>query len=426
MNIPGQICRGTKFGEAIFNICSKPFYNIFIESGTWNGLGTTKLLVDATEKNALASIYSIEANKQMHSIALQNWANKPARLQLLYGRLAETMMSKQAILSHPLFPAIRGHYDLHYDQDVRDFATAPLIFDLPRYCDVAVLDGGEFSSEGDLDRLLGLKPKVIILDDTNIVKNSGNLRRLLCSGEWAVAARGNEKTGWAILTRAGSADDVMNRYTEKNLVPQNKSLSEYLKGRGFTEFEGHSQQVPKQVEDLIKLTSKPNARVMEIGFNAGHSAEVFLKNNPTLSLLSFDLGDHDYVIPAKQYIDVTYPGRHSLHLGDSLETVPKYIAKNPGATFDVIFIDGGHDYSIAAGDLENCRALANENTVVVVDDTIYTAGWAGNWNVGPTRAWLECLKGRSIEQVGSADYTPGRGMSWGRYVPGLKQNQHIK
>jgi len=46
---------------------------------------------------------------------------------------------------------------------------------------------------------------------------------------------------------------------------------------------------------------------MEIGFNAGHSAEVFLKNNNELFLTSFDLGFHDYITAAKEYIELKYP-----------------------------------------------------------------------------------------------------------------------
>ena len=75
---------------------------------------------------------------------------------------------------------------------------------------------------------------------------------------------------------------------------------------------------------------------MEIGFNAGHSAELFLKYT-SAHVTSFDLGDHPYVTHAKEYIDAYYPGRHSLILGDSTVTVPKCIGK-----YDIIFIDGGH------------------------------------------------------------------------------------
>ena len=87
------------------------------------------------------------------------------------------------------------------------------------------------------------------------------------------------------------------------------SLTNFLNSRNFYSFEGYSQQVPQQVEDLINLTNKPNINVMEIGFNAGHSAEVFLQNNKELTLISFDLGTHDYVTTAKEYIDATYPNR---------------------------------------------------------------------------------------------------------------------
>jgi hypothetical protein len=92
------------------------------------------------------------------------------------------------------------------------------------------------------------------------------------------------------------------------------SITSFLNNSGFYCFEGYSQQVPEQVKDLIKLTNKPNINVMEIGFNAGHSAEVFLQNNECLTLTSFDLGGHDYVMTAKEYIDATYPNRHNLIL----------------------------------------------------------------------------------------------------------------
>lgn len=77
------------------------------------------------------------------------------------------------------------------------------------------------------------------------------------------------------------------------------TITTFLNERGFYSFEGYSQQVPQQVTDLILLTNKPNLKVMEIGFNAGHSAEIFLQNNKELTLTSFDLGGHNYVMAAK-------------------------------------------------------------------------------------------------------------------------------
>jgi predicted O-methyltransferase YrrM len=193
------------------------------------------------------------------------------------------------------------------------------------------------------------------------------------------------------------------------------SINEYLNNRNCHIIEGYSQEIPGQVENLIKLTDRPNLNVMEIGFNAGHSADVFLKNNNTLILTSFDLGDHDYVKHAKTYIDETYPNRHNLILGDSRVTVPDYI-KNNEIKFDVIFIDGGHEYEISNADMENCFYLAHKDTIVIMDDTIFTNDWKREWNIGPTRTWTEYLEQNRLVELGRIDYYQGRGMAWGKYV----------
>jgi len=195
------------------------------------------------------------------------------------------------------------------------------------------------------------------------------------------------------------------------------TLTEYLKSRGIDTFrEGYSQQVDGQVKDLIELTSKPDINVMEIGFNAGHSAELMLENNKSLKLTSFDLGQYDYVLPGKEYINMTYPGRHALYLGDSTMTVPAFTRQYPDTKFDVIFIDGGHLYPIAKADIDNCFHLAHKDTIVMLDDTMYTKDWEEGWTTGPTKAWLESIENNQIAELNRKDYMKGRGMSWGTYV----------
>ena len=194
------------------------------------------------------------------------------------------------------------------------------------------------------------------------------------------------------------------------------SITSFLNSKGFYNFEGYSQQVPQQVEDLISLTNKPNINVMEIGFNAGHSAEIFLENNKDLTLTSFDLGRHPYVLSAKEYIDSIYPNRHTLIIGDSRQTIPMFLKQNKVMKFDFIFIDGGHDYEIVKADLENCFHLAHKDTVFAVDDTIFTQGWEASYSIGPTRIWSEYLQENKIIELNKKDYCSGRGMSWGKYI----------
>ena len=194
------------------------------------------------------------------------------------------------------------------------------------------------------------------------------------------------------------------------------TLTNFLITLGFNEFEGYCQEVPDQVRDLIRISKGSNINIMEIGFNAGHSAEIFLHFNRTLSLTSFDLGCHDYTTLAKEYIDSAYPNRHSLILGDSTLTIPKYIDANRNKTFDIIFIDGGHDYTIANADLENCRGLANKDTIVIMDDTMYTSKWEHTYTIGPTQTWIEHVNNGTIIEINKVDYCEGRDMSWGKYV----------
>lgn len=195
------------------------------------------------------------------------------------------------------------------------------------------------------------------------------------------------------------------------------NLISYLASRGYMWFEGHSQEIPEQVEILKAIVKNNNVKsVMEIGFNAGHSAEVILESNPNITLTSFDLGMHPYVQVGKNYIDNKYPFKHRLILGDSTHTVPLFINENPNVKFDVIFIDGGHMYNIAKCDFMNCIQLAHKDTIVIVDDIVFTPGFEKDWTTGPTQVWVEGRNDKIIEEFGIRDFKPGRGMAWGKYI----------
>jgi predicted O-methyltransferase YrrM len=195
------------------------------------------------------------------------------------------------------------------------------------------------------------------------------------------------------------------------------SLVEYLQFNNATIQEGYSQQITQQHADLKDLVSNESVKtVLEIGFNAGHSADIFLKNNPNVKLVSFDICEHDSVNIGKKYIDMVYPGRHQLIKGDSTLSIPEYIRMHPGETFDLIFVDGGHDYITATLDLLNCKKLANINTVIAIDDVSNNILAETGWAIGPTNAWKISVHIGIIKELNHHDYEPGRGMSWGKYI----------
>jgi predicted O-methyltransferase YrrM len=187
-------------------------------------------------------------------------------------------------------------------------------------------------------------------------------------------------------------------------------------------FEGNITQIPQQKEDLLSIVQQYRPRkVLEIGFNCGHSSELFLDADPDLTVTSFDIGTHQYTSHGKLFIDNHYPGRHTLILGDSTKTIPTFYKNivTESLVYDFFFIDGGHDEEIAKADMENCHRMAKQNnqpTLVILDDTMSNLEWVEFWNQGPNAAWKNALQSGMIQEIDSKDYGPGKGMSWGYYI----------
>jgi predicted O-methyltransferase YrrM len=153
------------------------------------------------------------------------------------------------------------------------------------------------------------------------------------------------------------------------------ALDEYLQLHKYEKIEGHcckdQTNQPEYFKNLLEENQHKIQKIVEIGFNAGHSSELFLLYHPTSTVVSFDIMKHSYVRLGKKYIDTKYPNRHSLVPGNSLSSVPDFIEIYPEIKFDLIFIDGGHSYTNALNDIQNCRGFAHKNTIVVIDDYCY-------------------------------------------------------
>lgn len=117
------------------------------------------------------------------------------------------------------------------------------------------------------------------------------------------------------------------------------------------------------VEEIINYV-KPK-EILEIGFNAGHSAIMWLTAS-TANLTSVDIGRHSYTEPAAQIIKKHFPERFKFIKQDSQKVQPQL--KQIGTKYDLIMIDGGHHYKICLNDLNLAKTLKIK--YVVVDDAI--------------------------------------------------------
>jgi predicted O-methyltransferase YrrM len=193
------------------------------------------------------------------------------------------------------------------------------------------------------------------------------------------------------------------------------SIVNYLNKYNIISQEGNSYEIPEQRSRLQQLSSSIEIKtILEIGFNEGHSSDLFLSNS-LATVTSFDINERECVKIGKEYIDIKYPSRHRLNIGDSTKTIPEFIQNNPEMKFDLIYIDGGHDYFVALADLINCKKLAHKDTIVLVDDIILQLDMHGGWTIGPSLVWAMGVGDGVITQMGYELYRPGRGMAWGKY-----------
>jgi hypothetical protein len=194
----------TAFGREIARIASDPRYSTFCEVGTWNGDGSTRCIYEGIHRRPDAHLYSIEGDPGMMMKAEAIWKGVPC-VTLLMGTLHRRIMTPHDVETHPRFHTVRDHYQLHYTSELRAATLMPIV--TPPPCDVILLDGGEFSTEGDWAALVHDNLKVVMLDDTQVIKTNRILNELRGDPAWVcLRNEPTDRNGWAIFQRSEVSD----------------------------------------------------------------------------------------------------------------------------------------------------------------------------------------------------------------------------
>eukprot|EP00932_Pfiesteria_piscicida_P008897 SRR837773.195.p2 GENE.SRR837773.195~~SRR837773.195.p2 ORF type:complete len:284 (-),score=104.04 SRR837773.195:42-851(-) len=179
----------------------------------------------------------------------------------------------------------------------------------------------------------------------------------------------------ALLLLRPAAAEVQRHWWDESSPENAKSLALYFDRearRYFVYTEGNIASSEKAFSMYYHVARGPTVKnICEIGFNAGHSAAVFLNANPEARMISFDIGQFPYTRGNSQLMKDLFPERFDYIEGPSQDMVPAFAEANPDVKCDVISVDGDHSTEGTLADLANMRKLASCRNWVLMDD----AGW---------------------------------------------------
>lgn len=138
--------------------------------------------------------------------------------------------------------------------------------------------------------------------------------------------------------------------------------------------EGYSAQIPEQSAAYWDAVTALRPRtICETGFNAGHSALLWLSAAPDARVVTFDLFSHASAPVGLALLRRHVGDRLVAYQGRSAITLPR--AQRDGVRCDVFSIDGGHTYAMALADLVGVSFLVTPGATCFIDDTNCKARW---------------------------------------------------
>lgn len=165
----GQIVRGSFLGEIIYNLTKREdVYDIF-EIGTWNGLGSTKCIIDGIiDSDSNKKFTSVELYPEMYNLAKENLKDYSSYINMLNGSIID--YNEMFWFDFHENQLIFNYERSWFDSDLKNMKISNNVFDqVPSKIDLLILDGGEFSTYPEWNKLKD-RTKIVVLDDTNVFK----------------------------------------------------------------------------------------------------------------------------------------------------------------------------------------------------------------------------------------------------------------
>lgn len=174
----GQITLQTELGQVLYSLCrNRQDVSTVVEIGTYDGLGSTDCIIRGLANSCRTGVrfLSIEADHKRYRESVQNWSGLlPSWAHIMHGRIVEPDEMDASNLN--------SQEREWYSQDEKAFSSCLNIVDsLPQTIDLLFLDGGEFSTRSEFEKLCS-RSRIVVLDDS-IHRKGRDIRNTVLSSE---------------------------------------------------------------------------------------------------------------------------------------------------------------------------------------------------------------------------------------------------
>ena len=161
----GQVGENDRLATWIRELCTNESNKTFLEVGTWNGLGSTRVFVDALKDRVDTTFYSLECNSEKSAHAKKFYENV-ANVHILNEILVE--LTPEQV--YEVFPEAKDdpEFNRWNNVDIENMKECN-VFSACETFDVVLLDGGEFTTYHEFQCIKD-KCTYLLLDDTNTNK----------------------------------------------------------------------------------------------------------------------------------------------------------------------------------------------------------------------------------------------------------------
>lgn len=204
LNNRGQINLDQDFGKKIYELAKDITGGVFVDIGTWNGLGSTKCFIEAMKDNSSSKLYSIENNTEKYESAKSQWTSVVEEHKLdvdfINGTLVSNSKIDEWIEENNILLNENESYWLSID---KTNSVSLIILDCSKI-DILLIDGSEFTGYLEM-MLLKDKSNYILLDDVNSMKNKYSREYLISDNDFELIEEDlSSRNGYSIFKRISS------------------------------------------------------------------------------------------------------------------------------------------------------------------------------------------------------------------------------